>query len=230
MTGRRRARAAMAAALLLLACLFVALGLWQVQRRAWKHDLIAAVDRRAHAAPVPAPGPALWPAISREGDAYRRVTVTGRFLPDHQTLVRGVSDLGSGYWVLAPLDTGRFIILVNRGFILPDRKGRTPEPQGPVRIGGLLRITEPEGGFLRANDPGTDNWYSRDVAAIAAKRGLGPVAPYFIDADDSLNQTGAPVGGLTVIRFADNHMAYALTWFGMALLCLWALWRLRSVA
>ncbi|MFT3966952.1 MAG: SURF1 family cytochrome oxidase biogenesis protein, partial [Sphingobium sp.] len=91
-------------------------------------------------------------------------------------------------------------------------------------------VTEPGGGFLRANDPAGDNWYSRDVAAIAAKRGLARVAPYFIDADASLNGDGRPVGGLTVIRFSDNHMVYALTWFGMALLCLYGLWRLRSAA
>ncbi|HEX7855723.1 MAG TPA: SURF1 family protein [Sphingobium sp.] len=220
----------MTCALLLLTGCFIALGIWQVERRAWKHDLIAAVDARAHAAPVAAPGPAAWPAISRNRDAYRRVTVEGHFLAHRQTLVRAVSDLGSGYWVLAPLDTGRFTVLVNRGFILPAQKGRTPEPQGPIRITGLLRITEPGGGFLRTNDPAADNWYSRDVPAIAGKRQLGTVAPYFIDADASLNGSGQPVGGLTVVSFSDNHMVYALTWFGMAALCLWGLWRLRSSA
>ncbi|MET0363535.1 MAG: SURF1 family cytochrome oxidase biogenesis protein [Sphingobium sp.] len=220
----------MTVALLLLAGAFVALGVWQVERRAWKHALIAAVNARAHAAPVAAPGPRLWPIVTQEHDAYRRVTVEGRFLPGRTTVVRAVSDLGSGYWVLSPLDTGRFTVLVNRGFIPPEEKDRTPEPQGRIRVTGLLRITEPGGGFLRSNDPPGDKWYSRDVAAIAAKRRLGPVAPYFIDADASLDAPGQPRGGLTVIRFPDNHMVYALTWFGMALLCLWALRRLRSGA
>ncbi|HEX7873302.1 MAG TPA: SURF1 family protein [Sphingobium sp.] len=227
---RRPARTALTAVLLLIAGLFVALGIWQVERRAWKHALVAAVETRAHAAPVAAPGPAQWRAVTQDRDAYRRVTVEGRFLPGRQTLVRAVSDLGSGYWVLAPFDTGRFTLLVNRGFIPPEAKGRVPEPQGQVRITGLLRITEPGGGFLRSNDPASDNWYSRDVPAIAAKRRLGTVAPYFIDADGSLDAPGKPTGGLTVIRFPDNHMVYALTWFGMAALCLWALGRLRSSA
>lgn len=228
--ARRPGRAAMTLALILLAALFVALGLWQVQRRAWKHRLIAAVDARIHASPVPAPGPATWPRLSASGDAYRRVVVTGHFLPHRQTLVRAVSDRGAGYWVLAPLDTGPFTVLVNRGFIPPERKGQTPEPAGSVRVTGLLRMTEPGGGFLRSNDPARGNWYSRDVAAIAAHGGLRHVAPYFIDADAGLNAAGMPEGGLTVIRFSDNHGVYALTWFGMATLCLWSVWRLRSAA
>lgn len=218
-----RRRAAFAAMLLALAAIFFALGIWQIERRAWKHALIAAVETRAHARPVAA----LATGFNPTNDVYRRVTVAGHFLPRRQTFVRAVSDAGSGYWVLAPLDTGHFIVLVNRGFVSPERKGDTPEPTGAVRITGLLRATEPGGGFLRSNDPASDNWYSRDVAAIAARRGLGRIVPYFIDADAASGAAGGPEGGLTVIRFSDNHLVYALTWFGMAALCLWTLWRVR---
>ncbi|WP_448661482.1 SURF1 family protein [Sphingomonas sp. CJ20] len=220
-----------AAGLLVLAAVFVALGVWQVERRAWKHALIAAVDARVHAAPVAAPAPAAWPALTPANDVYRRVTATGRFLPGHDTLVRATTDLGSGYWVLTPLDTGNFRVLVNRGFVPPERRDATAVPKGPVRVTGLLRFTEPRGGFLRTNEPAANRWYSRDVAAIAGARGLGTVAPYFIDADVSANAPGAPVGGLTVVQFADNHAVYALTWFAMALLSLGAavwLWRQRG--
>ena len=83
---------------------------------------------------------------------------------------------------------------------------------------GLLRLSEPDGGFLRANDPAGDRWFSRDVAGIAKARGLsGPVAPYFIDADATPNPGGWPRGGLTVVRFANSHLIYALTWFGLAI-------------
>jgi surfeit locus 1 family protein len=166
--------------------------------------------------------------ISASGDAYRTVTVTGHFLSNRRTLVRAVSDAGAGYWVLTPLDTGRFVVLVNRGFILPERKDMLSDPVGPVHITGLLRITEPGGGFLRANDPVADRWFSRDVGAIVTRRRIANAAPYFIDADAASTITGGPQGGLTVIRFPDNHLAYAITWFGMALLCLWALWRLGT--
>jgi len=219
-------RAVPAALLLVCAIGFVALGIWQIERRAWKHALIEAVETRSTAAPVAAPLPGV--AVSAEGDAYRRVRVTGRFLHDRETLVRAVSDLGSGYWVVTPLDTGRFTVLVNRGFVSPDRRESGSRAAGnvagQVTVTGLLRITEPEGGFLRSNDPAAGNWYSRDVAAISAAQGLNNVAPYFIDADAAPNPGGWPKGGLTVLRFSDNHLGYALTWVALALLSLGAIW------
>ncbi|MCA1199057.1 SURF1 family protein [Sphingomonas sp. R647] len=217
----------------MLAAGFVALGIWQVERRAWKHALIDAVETRSTAAPVAAPAPDV--AVSAEADAYRRVRVTGRFLHDRETLVRAVSDLGSGYWVVTPLDTGGFTVLVNRGFVPPDRRESASRAAGngagEVTVTGLLRITEPEGGFLRNNDPAAGNWYSRDVAAISAAQGLNNAAPYFIDADAAPNPGAWPRGGLTVLRFSDNHLGYALTWFALALLSLGAIWLvLRKVA
>lgn len=215
--------------LLLLTAAFVALGIWQIERRQWKHALIAAVETRVDAAPVAPPGPDQWPAISADRDAYRRIRAEGRFLAGRSTLVRAVTDLGSGYWVLTPLDTGRFTVLVNRGFVSQEQRGIAGQaPAGTLAVTGLLRVTEPGGGFLRANDPAGNRWYSRDVAAIARARGLHDAAPYFLDADAAMNAPGRPVGGLTVVRFPDNHLVYALTWFGMAGLCLWALRRLQS--
>jgi len=226
-------RAVPAALLLVCAIGFVALGVWQVERRAWKHALIDAVETRSTAAPVAAPAPGV--VFSADADAYRRVRVTGRFLHDRETLVRAVSDLGSGYWVVTPLDTGRFTVLVNRGFVLPDRRDPASRAAGngagEVTVTGLLRVTEPGGGFLRSNDAAADNWYSRDVAAIAAARGLSNPAPYFIDAGAAPNPGGWPRGGLTVLRFSDNHLGYALTWFALALLSLGAIWLvLRNAA
>lgn len=197
----------------------VALGVWQVHRRTWKHALIAQVNARIHAAPVAAPGPAAWPAIGTD-TAYLRVAVDGGYLPGRNTLVQAVTELGPGWWVLTPLRDGRgFIVLVNRGFV-PAGPAPAP-PAGIVHVVGLLRITEPKGGFLRHNDPAANRWFSRDVAAIAAARRLGPVAPYFIDAGavaDPGAASGQPVGGLTVIAFPDNHLQYALTWFTLAAL------------
>jgi len=77
---------------LLLAAGFIALGIWQVERRAWKHELIAAVDARIHRAPVAAPGPAEWPRLSADRDAYRRIVATGRFRHDRETLVQAVTE------------------------------------------------------------------------------------------------------------------------------------------
>ncbi|MCO8017577.1 SURF1 family protein [Brevundimonas diminuta] len=203
---------------------FSGLGVWQVQRLAWKQELIRQVDSRIHADPIPAPGPAGFDAVTREADQYRRVAASGRFLHDREVRVKAVTDLGPGFWVVTPLADARgFTVLINRGFVPAERT--TPETRtegqvdGQVSVTGLLRITEPKGGFLRDNDPAGDRWFSRDVAAIAqAKRLDGPVAPYFIDADATPNLGGWARGGLTVVRFANSHLVYALTWFGLALM------------
>lgn len=201
---------------------FSALGVWQVQRLAWKQELIRQVDARIHAAPVAAPPPDQ--VVTRQADQYRRVVVSGRFDHSREALVKAVTDLGPGYWVLTPLETDRgFTVLINRGFVPSERQKPTDRADGQVvgltTVVGLLRLTEPDGGFLRANDPAGDRWFSRDVAGIAKARGIaGSVAPYFIDADATPNSGGWPRGGLTVVRFANSHLIYALTWFGMALM------------
>lgn len=218
-------RGALTAILLAMAGCFIALGIWQVERRAWKHALIAAVDARIHAPVQAPPAPDGWAAVSAQRDAYRHVRVTGRFLPVRDTFVRGVSDLGAGYWVVTPFDTGQFVVLINRGFVPQGKKASAAGGQSEIE--GLLRITEPGGGFLRANDPKGDRWYSRDVAAIARARELGTVAPYFIDADARPDNI-YPVGGMTVVTFSDNHLAYALTWFALAALSLAGLWLLKK--
>lgn len=213
--GRRLAFAALA---LPIVAGLVWLGVWQLHRRVWKLALIAQVERKLAAAPVAAPGPERWPALSA-GDAYTRLRVRGRYRPDRITFVQAVTDLGPGYWAMAPFVSDRgFTLLVNRGFVPQEMKGKPlPAPAGTMEVTGLLRPNEPHGGFLRANDPAADRWYSRDVTAIAAARGIGPVAPYFIDAD-AATSPGWPRGGLTVIRFPNNHLQYALTWFAMAAL------------
>jgi surfeit locus 1 family protein len=213
---------------------FAALGVWQLERRAWKLELIDRVERRIHAEPVPAPGPETWPAVDAAGYAYRRVRLTGRFLHDRETLVQAVTELGGGYWVLTPLVTPQgMTVLVNRGFVAGDRReagaSSAATPAGETQVTGLLRIGEPDG-FLRRNDPAAGRWYARDVAAIAAARGLADVAPYFVDADASSdvsssassdvtsNGPGGPRGGLTVVAFNNHHLIYALTWFVLAIL------------
>lgn len=215
----------------------VALGVWQVHRRTWKLDLIARVAQRVHAPPIAAPGPPDWPAITAAKDEYLRVRVSGHFLNDRETLVQALTDLGEGFWVLTPLQTDEgFIVLVNRGFVPPERRAATQHSEiaGETSLTGLLRLSEPKGRFLRPNDPGQNRWYSRDVAAIAAARGLKGIAPYFIDAEAGPNTAAWPRAGLTVLSFPNNHLVYALTWFSLALMLagvtlynVWEDWRRR---
>jgi len=253
-------RAAAAAVALIFFCGFLALGTWQVHRRAWKLDLIARVEARVHAPAVAAPAPPEWPAVTAKTDEYRRVEATGTLLERASTAVQALTDLGSGYWLMTPLRTADgSIVYINRGFVAaadgggPTRDGHGTATAGqgtataaegiataaqgtaaqgiataaqgnatqPVRITGLLRLSEPGGGFLRHNDPAANRWYSRDVAAMASARGLHAVAPYFIDADRSSspgNGIDSPRGGMTVLVFANNHLLYAITWYTLALM------------
>lgn len=213
---------------------FVALGTWQLHRLAWKQALIQRVEQRVHAAPVPPPSSERWAQVTADSDEYRHVSVTGEFLYPLTTKVQASTELGSGYWVLTPLrQANDGIVLINRGFVASNHAKSIAGPSGMVTVTGLLRITEPNGGFLRANDPGADRWYSRDVHAIAKARGLNKVAPYFIDADANRQFTNqksfesvseVPVGGLTVISFLNNHLVYALTWYALALMVGGASW------
>lgn len=216
---------------LALTGVFLGLGTWQVERRVWKLALIDRVEARIHAEPVPAPGREEWPGLTAASAEYRRVRLTGRFAHDRATLVQALSERGAGFWMLVPLVTDRgFTVLVNRGFVPTEARERSAraagEPEGEVTLTGLLRLSEPGGGFLRRNDPAADRWYSRDVAAIATARGIDgstAVAPYFVDADAAPNPGGLPMGGLTVVAFHNNHLVYALTWYALALMTAGAL-------
>lgn len=217
----------------------LSLGIWQIERREWKLALIERVESRVHAAPVTAPGPSEWHSVTAENAEYRRVTLTGRYLEGHGTLVQAVTKEGPGFWLLAPFQTDRgFIVLVNRGFVPPEWRDRAAGDAGfgvgargetgsdtgsaasgtAVRVTGLLRMTEPKGAFLRTNDPARGRWYSRDVAAIAAAKGLSGVAPYFVDAEVTAAGSASrfPIAGLTVIAFRNAHLQYAITWLTLA--------------
>lgn len=215
-----RARLALTAFLLLLVAVFVGLGSWQVQRLFWKRDLIARVEARIHADAVPVPRG----GIDAASDEYRRVTATGLFEHGKSVLVQAVTERGAGFWLLTPLHLAdSTTVLINRGFMPADRS--KPEARlaselaaGPVTVTGLLRIPEPGGAFLRSNDPANDRWFSRDVNAIAAAKGLVNVAPYFVDADATPNAGGLPVGGLTVVTFRNSHLVYAVTWYALAIM------------
>ena len=209
---------------------FVALGTWQVERRAWKLGLIERVNQRVSAPAADAPALSEWPHVNAANYEYRHVRLTGQFIAGRDVRVQAVTNIGSGFWLLAPLQLADgTVVLVNRGFVPPKwtpapLDATVPDAGANVTVTGLLRLTEPGGGFLRSNDPSADRWFSRDVAAIAQARGLRQVAPYFVDADADAASTGsapdpaAPVGGLTVVAFHNSHLVYALTWYALALM------------
>ncbi|MEM9256124.1 MAG: SURF1 family protein [Pseudomonadota bacterium] len=228
----RLKRVGAAALVLFLFVAFCALGTWQLQRRTWKLDLIAHTEEQLAKPPTLAPGPEEWPAISSE-QVYQPVSVTGVFLHDRESLVQAMTKLGSGYWVITPLQTEQgFLVLVNRGFVDQAHRDQgtriDTSASGKVQVTGLLRLTEPDGRLFQANDPVASRWYSRDVQAMGAAHGLASdsLAPYFIDVGVGSAEQEWPVGGLTVIQFRNTHLGYALTWYALAAMTVWGAWRL----
>lgn len=206
--------------------LLLALGTWQLDRRQWKHDLIARVSERAASAPVALPAAGRWPSLDLGDWEYRPVTTAGRF--DHTaesyvftTLSEPRGPLGGpGYWVLTPLrlETGG-VVLVNRGFVPEARRDPATRPQGQVegmqQIEGLVRLAEVPGLFTPDPDPATRTWYARDIGSITRSLGLDDAAPFVIDAAES-PPGGLPQAGETRLSFRDDHLSYALTWYGLA--------------
>jgi surfeit locus 1 family protein len=208
----------------------IGLGVWQLQRLAWKEALIARVTARIDAPPVAAPGPREWPKLDVGEQEYQPIAVSGRF--DHEHEVRVVQALteprgrygGFGHFIMTPLATrDGWIVYVNRGFVPQDKTDPATRKEGQVAgettVAGLLRAPHDRSWLMPADDPSKNEWFSRDPALYARASGLPAekVAPYIIDAlADPTLPGGLPQGGETVVNFPNGHLQYAITWFGLA--------------
>jgi surfeit locus 1 family protein len=207
------------------------LGTWQVERLAWKTDLIATVEARTALPPIAAPGPDAWPELDFATADYLPVTLSGTFQNVAEAhvfanLAEPHGPLGgAGYFILTPfLTDAGFWVIVNRGFVPEELKEPVTRASGQIEgettITGLLREPQGTNAFTPANETDANVWFTRDPAAIGAARGIpaGQLAPYYVDAafDPSLPE-GVPQGGETEVTFTNNHLQYALTWYGLAL-------------
>ncbi len=227
------------------ACAFailIGLGTWQVQRLAWKEALIATLTERFAAPPVALPPPAEWAGLDAERDEFRRVRFKGELINDKEALVfttgsslRG--DSGPGYWVFTPARVDDRIVMVNRGFVPEERKDpatrREGEIAGPVEVVGVMRWPEHPGTFTPAAEPGKNLWFARDPAEMARAKGLGPVAPFYVEQEAPPAPGGLPRVGALQPTLPNNHFGYALTWYGVALVLagsfvVWMVGRLRG--
>jgi surfeit locus 1 family protein len=222
----------------------IGLGLWQLERLAWKEALIAEVEARVAAPPVDAPAEADWARLTPSDYEYRHVRLGGTYEFAHQALVFRALDhprgrfSGPGYLVMTPLRLADGVhVIVNRGFIPQDQKARfaAESGEGPadVALTGLMRASEPRTWFTPSDDPARGEWFTRDPGAIAAALKLDRAAPFTIDADATGKPGDLPQGGETILAFPNNHLGYAFTWFGMALalagvFCAYAATRLRG--
>jgi surfeit locus 1 family protein len=209
----------------------IALGTWQIERKAWKEALIAALTERLAAPPRTLPSSKDWAKLDRTSDEYRRVNFTASF--SREALVFAAPSLfrpdvtSPGYWVFMParLSDGS-VVVVNRGFVPDARRDPQSRPQSqiaePLEITGALRWPDDRHWFTPADDPAHNLWFTRDPAGIAAAKGLDPkldpktVAPFYIEQEAPTPPGGLPQPGKLVVSLPDNHLQYALTWYGLA--------------
>lgn len=208
--------------------ILIGLGIWQLDRKSWKENIIATVTERSARAPADLPPRASWAKLAQAGNEFRRVTFPAEFIEGQEALVYTAGSplrpdvKGPGYWVFAPAQlAGGSIVLINRGFVPADAKDPATRaqgtPRGIVEVVGVMRWPETRGLFTPADDPNGNVWYLRDPKSIAAAKKWATVAPFYIDQEQPVPPGRLPLPGKLDVQLPDNHLQYAITWFGLAL-------------
>lgn len=208
---------------LLGGAILISLGIWQLNRLAWKEAVLAEIDARIADAPVALPA-----APDPQADRYLPVTVTGRFTGEQIDVLVSRKQIGPGIRVIEAFETtdGRRI-LIDRGFVPQDARS-APRLSGPATVEGNLHWPDEVDGFTPAPDATTGLWFARDVPAMAAALNTEPT---FIVAR---RPTGGDIEPMPVDSsgIPNDHMNYAITWFSLAAVWLgmtaYLLWRIRQ--
>jgi surfeit locus 1 family protein len=235
--SRRRGLIVPAVAALLALAVLISLGTWQIERKAWKEALIATLAQRMAAAAMELPPRRAWQLTDRGEMEFRRVALSAEFLHDQEALVYTSgsalrSDVsGPGFWVFTPARLGDgSLVVVNRGFVPMGRQEARTRSEGQVsglvQVIGVLRWPEPRGLFTPADNLQSNLWFVRDHTAMAAAKHWGTVAPFFVDQESPLPPGGLPRAGKLEPNLPNNHLQYALTWYGLAgvLVAVFAVW------
>lgn len=238
MTGegvRRRGKAGFAIFTLAMVAVCIGLGLWQLQRRVDKHALIATLDERLATAPEALPQPSQWSALTPARDEFRRVSFTATYarLSDAMVYSSGsaVRDdvAGPGTWAFLPAQlSGGELVVINAGFVQNTMQDRAQEDRAvdrfitgqPVKLTGYLRFPEAASTLTPAENVAKRLWFTRDHLAMARALGWGAdgrtVAPFYIDLENPVPESGIPKPGALTVHLKDDHLQYAVTWFGLA--------------
>jgi surfeit locus 1 family protein len=188
------------------------LGVWQLKRLAWKEDIVAAA---VQARDLPVLG-SLPPEI--DGITYRKVNLTGTFLYDKVLHMIGRQEGNfPGYFMVTPFkleDDGR-IILVNRGF---SPVGKESRPAGEQRVEGIIRPFRDKRYFAPANVPEKNVWFYEDVPAMSKSSGL-ELTPLMVEVVAKVGSPKGefPIAGKGEVLLRNDHLGYAITWFGLSL-------------
>lgn len=194
------------------AAILVWLGLWQMQRLAWKEAILADIDARIVAAPVDLPG-----RPDPVADRYLPVHVTGRMGDRALRVLVSRKEIGAGYLVLSAFDTGQRRLLVDRGF-LRDDDAIPPAPRGNVTITGNLHWPDDRNSSTPDNDVAGNIWFARDIAQMADQLGTEPIL--LVARETSFDDTPIETMPVDSAGISNDHLQYAITWFLLALVWL----------
>jgi cytochrome oxidase assembly protein ShyY1 len=231
LSARPRSVAGLALISLLMVSVLLSLGVWQLQRRTDKHALIAALTERLAAAPGALPAVRDWPALTPARDEFRRVSFPATYLsrPDAMVYSSGSAvrdDIsGPGTWAFLPaqLPSGESVA-INAGFVQNTMQDRAQQDRAvaplitgaPVLLTGYLRFPDSGGALTPHEDPAKRLWFTRDLHSMADRLGWGEVAPFYIDLERPVPASGIPKPAALSVHLKDDHMQYAITWFGLA--------------
>jgi len=201
----------------------LSLGVWQMERRAWKRDILDRIATNQAAAPLTLDELLAGDPLRFE---YGRVRVSGSFLHDKEFYLaaRSLKDK-VGMQVVTPLRTADgIIVLFDRGWIPSEKKDPAKRAEGQlsgrVDLVGIVRRSQVKRQFAPDNDPARNFWFHVDVPLMRQMAGgtADPVLDeFFLEADATPNPGGVPIGGQTRLDIPNDHLQYAITWFLIAL-------------
>ena len=202
--------------------LLVTLGVWQLHRLAWKEDVLARVDalQTAPASPLDA---ALRRLHEGEDVEFLRVVADCPGL-DRSRYLRLVTmrERVAGFRAISACKVSKApfeAVLVDRGFVADADAARLPQGgggEGHRAVVGILRHPDRPTFVTPANRPAENAWFSRDPAAMAAALGAGSVAPVLLFLESPPPKGFGPTPAPLPVQISNNHLGYALTWFGLA--------------
>ncbi|WP_395684668.1 SURF1 family protein [Aestuariivirga sp.] len=200
--------------------ILLGLGAWQVKRLAWKEALIAQLSERAANPPVDLTSAAALVARGQDAE-FLRIRFSGRYLHPSAMKMIATYEGGQGWTIITPVvsDDG-WAVLVDRGRVPAGSLPDITTPGGVVEITGVLRIHDGVKGYFDPdNDPAGNLWHWWDVQAMLKAGQFPPgLKPFPAVVQDLPQQTAAdyPRPDQPKAKLANNHLGYAITWFGLA--------------
>lgn len=235
LSSRRRPVIGFAIFTLAMVAVFAGLGIWQLQRRVEKHALIARLNERLAAAPETLPAAAQWSSLTPAKDEFRRVRFTATYAPLPDAMVYSAGSAvredisGPGTWAFLPTQLAdKNTVVVNAGFVQNTMQDRAQQDRAvrrlitgdPAELTGYIRFPEGAGALTPSESLTKRLWFTRDHLAMARalgwSEGSKAVAPFYIDLETPVPDSGIPKPGPLSVRLKDDHMQYAVTWFMLA--------------